>query len=90
MQARRSQSDGRYEITGLATREYLIGAMNVAMPTRHFDAARVDPAERQANAATAVAAAASLIGRGYRALPTGTGTAVTLLEGVNAEGIDSG
>ena len=85
-----SQSDGRYEITELPPGEYLVGAMNVAMPTRlGFDAARVDETERRAAGAAAVAAASTAHFSWYPGVAESEpGSAVTLLEGVNAEGID--
>jgi hypothetical protein len=85
-----SQFDGRYEISGLPPGEYLVGAMNVAMPTRQpFDASQVDQAERQTAGATAVAAAATAHWSWYPGVTDSEpDTAVTLLEGINAEGID--
>ncbi len=81
-----SQSDGRYEIGGLPPGEYLVGAMNVAMPGRQqFDA--ITTSQEARNAAVAAAAVAH-----FSWYPGVTddepGAAVTLLEGVNAEGID--
>jgi hypothetical protein len=84
-----SQFDGRYEITGLPPGEYLVGAMNVAMPTRRgFDAATATQAERESARRNVGAAAAAHLSW-YPGVPDSEpGTAVTLLEGVNAEGID--
>ena len=81
-----TQFDGRYEITGLPPAEYLVGAMNVATPTwRTFDAAQTTREERD----RVVAAAASGHWSWYPGVPdTEPGNAVTVLEGVNAEGID--
>jgi hypothetical protein len=81
-----SQFDGRYEITGLPPGDYLVGAMNVASPTRQtFDAAQTTPEERN----RVVAAAASGHWSWYPGVPEAEpGNAVTVLEGVNAEGID--
>lgn len=83
-----SQWDGRYEIGGLPPGEYLVGALNVPMPTRRpvpFDPSEVGQTER----AAAVAAAAVAHWSWYPGVTDSEpGTAVTLLEGVNAEGID--
>jgi hypothetical protein len=78
--------DGRYEISGLPPGEYFVGAMNVASPTRRtFDVAQTTPEERN----RVVAAAASGHWSWYPGVPeTEPGNAVTVLEGVNAEGID--
>jgi hypothetical protein len=82
-----SQFDGRYEIAGLPPGEYLVGALNVAMPTRR--------AIENANQTTreeltrSVAAAATAHWSWYPGVPDSEpGSAVTVLEGVNAEGID--
>ena len=85
-----SQFDGRYEITGLPPGEYLVGAMNVSMPTRRsFDAATTTPRAASESARNAVAAAATAHWSWYPGVPDSEpGTAVTLLEGINAEGID--
>jgi hypothetical protein len=85
-----SQFDGRYEITDLPPSEYLVGAMNVAMPTRQgFDAAQVTEDERRTAGQAAVAAAASAHWSWYPGVPDSEpGNTVTVLEGVNAEGID--
>jgi len=79
--------DGRYEITGLPPGEYLVGAMNVPMPTRQgFDVTQTTPEERD----RAVAAAASSHWSWYPGVPDSEpGNTVTVLEGVNAEGIDT-
>ncbi len=81
-----TQFDGRYEITGLPPGDYLVGAMNVASPTRRtFDAALTTPEERN----RVIAEAASGHWSWYPGvLDTEPGNAVTVLEGVNAEGID--
>jgi len=81
-----SQFDGRYEITGLPPGEYLVGAMNVAMPTRRtFDAAQTTQEERN----QAVAVAGTMQWSWYPGVADSEpGNAVTVLEGVNAEGID--
>jgi hypothetical protein len=85
-----SQFDGRYEITGLPQGEYLVGALNVAMPTRRgFDAAGTTQAERNAAGRQAVAAATNSHWSWYPGVSDSEpGSPVTLLEGVNAEGID--
>ncbi len=85
-----TQYDGRYEITGLPPGEYLVGAMNVPTPTRQtFDAAKTTAAERAAANRNVVAAAATAHWSWYPGVPDSEpATAVTLLEGVNAEGID--
>jgi len=81
-----TEFDGRYEITGLPPGEYFVGAMNVASPTRRtFDVALTTPEERN----RVVAAAASGHWSWYPGVAeTEPGNAVTVLEGVNAEGID--
>ena len=81
-----SQFDGRYEITGLPPGEYLVGAMNVAMPTRRgFDATQTTREELTRS----VAAAATAHWSWYPGVADSEpGSAVTVLEGVNAEGID--
>lgn len=81
-----SQFDGRYEITGLPPGEYLVGAMNVTMPTRQgLDAAQV----RREEIARVVAEATSGHWSWYPGVTDSEpGNAVTVLEGVNAEGID--
>jgi len=81
-----SQFDGRYEIAGLPPGEYVVGAMNVPMPTRRsFDATQVTREEMNRAVANAGTAHWSL----YPGVPESEpGTAVTVLEGVNAEGID--
>jgi len=80
-----SQFDGRYEVTGLPPGEYLVGAMNAAMPNpRPFDAS----VDRQAEG-RAIAAIADVHWTWYPGVDDSEpGSAVTLLEGVNAEGID--
>jgi len=85
-----SRYDGQYEIAGLPPGEYLVGAMNVPIPTRQpFDAAKTTAAERAAADRNATAFAASSHWSWYPGVPDSEpGTAVTLLEGVNAEGID--
>ncbi len=77
--------DGRYEITGLPPGEYLVGAMNVPIPTpQTFDVTQTVPEERDR-----VAAAASSHWSWYPGVPDSEpGNTVTVLEGVNAEGID--
>ena len=81
-----SQFDGRYEITGLPPGEYLVGAMNVAMPTRRgFDA---NTTTRE-DFTRAVTSAAMSHWSWYPGVPESEpGNSVTVLEGVNAEGID--
>ncbi len=81
-----SQFDGRYEITGLPPGDYLVGAMNVAMPTRQtFDARETTQEERN----KAVAVAGTGHWSWYPGVPDSEpGNTVTVLEGVNAEGID--
>lgn len=81
-----SQFDGRYEITGLPPGEYLVGAMNAAMTTsRGFDVTQTTPEERN----RAVAEAASSHWSWYPGVPdSDPGNTVTVLEGINAEGID--
>ena len=81
-----SEFDGRYEISGLPPGDYLVGAMNVAMPTRQtFDARETTPEERN----KAVAASATAHWSWYPGVPDSEpGTTVAVLEGVNAEGID--
>ena len=81
-----SQFDGRYEITGLPPGDYLVGAANVAMPTRQgFDVNASTQEERN----RAVAAAASMHWSWYPGVPDSEpGNTVTVLEGLNAEGID--
>ena len=80
----KTQFDGRYEIAGLPPGEYLVGAMSV--PTRQpFDAAKTTPEERN----RAVTSLASAHWSWYPGVPDSEpGTVVTVLEGVNAEGID--
>jgi hypothetical protein len=81
-----SQLDGRYEIRDLPPGEYLVGALNLSMPTRQpVDAAETTQEERN----RAVAAARTANWSWYPGVPDQEpGSAVTLLEGVNAEGID--
>jgi len=81
-----SQFDGRYEITGLPPGDYLVGAMNMAMPTRRtFDARETTQEERN----KAVAVAGTGHWSWYPGVPDSEpGNTVTVLEGVNAEGID--
>jgi hypothetical protein len=81
-----SQVDGRYEIRDLPPGEYLVGALNVPMLTRQsVDAAQTTQEERN----RAVAAARTANWSWYPGVPDAEpGDAVTLLEGVNAEGID--
>lgn len=81
-----SQFDGRYEITGLPPGDYLVGAANVPTPTRQgFDVNTSTQEERD----RAVAAAANMHWSWYPGVPDSEpGNAVTVLEGVNAEGID--
>jgi hypothetical protein len=81
-----SQFDGRYEITELPPGEYFVGASNVPMPTRRgFDATQTTTEELK----RAVAAAASSHWSWYPGVPESEpGNTVTVLEGVNAEGID--
>jgi hypothetical protein len=80
-----SQFDGRYEITGLPPGEYLVGAMNLALPTsRPFDASVDTQAERRA-----IVASSDVHWTWYPGVADSEpGSAVTLLEGINAEGID--
>jgi carboxypeptidase family protein len=84
-----SQYDGRYEITGLPPGEYLVGAMNVPMPTRRSaDGTTTTQVERE-SLRSAVTAATTAHWSWYPGVPDSEpGTAVTLLEGINAEGID--
>jgi len=81
-----SQFDGRYEITGLPPGEYLVGAINVAMPTRRgVDVTQTTREEM----ARSVALAAMGHWSWYPGVPDSEpGNAVAVLEGVNAEGID--
>jgi carboxypeptidase family protein len=81
-----SQFDGRYEIRDLPPGEYLVGALSVAMPTRQpVDAAETTQEERN----RAVEAARTANWSWYPGVPDSEpGTAVTVFEGVNAEGID--
>jgi hypothetical protein len=80
-----SQFDGRYEITGLPPGEYLVGAMNLALSTRRpFDSSVDTQAERRA-----LVALSDVHWSWYPGVADSEpGTAVTLLEGINAEGID--
>lgn len=81
-----SQFDGRYEITGLPPGDYLVGAMNVAMPTRQtFDVRETTREERNKAVATAATGHWSWYPGVSDSEP---GNTVTVLEGVNAEGID--
>ncbi len=80
-----SQSDGRYEIRGLPPGEYLVGAGSVAVPTKPFDDTEAGQAARKAAAAASATAHTSWYPGVTDQEP---GTAVTLLEGVSAEGID--
>jgi hypothetical protein len=81
-----SQFDGRYEITGLPPGEYVVGAVNVPMPTRQaFDASQMTREE----ITRTIAAAASPHWSWYPGVPDSEpGSAITVFEGVNAEGID--
>jgi hypothetical protein len=81
-----SQGDGRYEITGLPPGEYLVGALNVPMPTpQRFEAVETGQAARNA----AVAAVGVAHTTWYPGVPDSEpGAAVTILEGINAEGAD--
>ena len=81
-----SQFDGRYEITGLPPGEYLVGAINVAMPTRRgVDATQTTREEMTRSVALAAMGHWSW----YPGVPDSEpGNDVTVLEGVNAEGID--
>lgn len=81
-----SQFDGRYEITGLPPGEYLVGAANVPMPTRRAVEATETTREEMNRA---VAAAAASHWSWYPGVPDSEpGNTITVLEGVNVEGID--
>jgi hypothetical protein len=83
-----SQFDGRYEFKDLPPGEYLVGATNITMPTRQGREADVTDDGRAARNA-AVAAAANVHVSWYPGVTENEpGSAVTVLEGVNAEGID--
>ena len=83
-----TQFDGRYEFSDLPPGEYLIGATNVTMPTRDGREADLTDDGRAARNA-AVAAAENVHVSWYPGVTEGEpGSAVTVLEGVNAEGID--
>ena len=80
-----TQFDGRYEITDLPPGEYLVGAMNVSLPTRQN--VRVTPAIQDVRREVAAAAVAHWSWYpGVRdSEPAST---VTVLEGMNTAGID--
>jgi hypothetical protein len=82
-----SQPDGRYEIIGLPPGEYLVGARNTAMLVRQ-QISDLTGAGQPARDAAAAAASNSHMTWYPGVADSEPGTALTLYEGINAEGID--